>query len=181
MSPKILLLTVLILFTSCVSEVDFNQSDHLSLQPKYVASLVHFTINQQLLVDDIGNEYTNISENFSTPINTSAVANENITKAEIQFKTSNSFNRTFIVVIKLYDIAGNLTFSFNPITLNPNTSNKIDTQIIQGTDLNNFVRSNSATMEVILRPSSDGSVIDVNIPKSINVQVSGLFYLNLNF
>ncbi|MDH3382296.1 MAG: hypothetical protein OEL54_06290, partial [Flavobacteriaceae bacterium] len=75
----------------------------------------------------------------------------------------------------------NSTFNFNPITLNPNTSNKINNQIIQGADLNNFVRSNSALMEVILMPSADGSVIDANITKSINVQVSGLFHLNFNF
>lgn len=180
MSPKILLISIFLLLTSCVKDVDFDQSDDLSIEPKYVASLVHFTINQDKFIDISGNELINISENFSTPINTSTIANENITKAEIQFKTSNSFNRTFIVVIKLFDAAGNSTFSFNPITLNPSTTNITQIQTIQGTDLNNFVRSNSATMEVILMPSADGSVIDANIAKSINVQVSGLFHLNFN-
>jgi hypothetical protein len=181
MPPKILWLSIFLLITSCVKDVDFDQSDDLSIQPKYVASLVHFTISQDKFIDDLGNELIKISENFSTPINTSTIANENITKAEIQFKTSNSFNRIFIIVIKLYDIDGNVTFSFNPITLNPNTSNIPQKQTIQGADLNNFVRSNSATMEVILLPSTNGSVIDANIAKSINVQVSGLFYLNFNF
>lgn len=180
MHPKLLLISFFLLFTSCVKEVDFNQSDDLSIQPKYVASIVHFTINQDKFIDDLGNELVKISENFSTPLNTSSVANENITKAEIQFKTSNTFNRTIIVVLKLYDAVGNATFTFNPITLNPNTSNKIQTQIIQGFDLKNFSRSNMASIEVLLLPSSDGSVIDVNIQKFINVQVSGIFHLNLN-
>lgn len=180
MSPKILLISFFILLTSCVKDVDFDQSDDFSIEPKYVASLVHFTFNQHKLIDNLGNELFNISENFSAPINTSSLASENISRAEITFKTNNSFNRTFIVVIKLYDAAGNSTFNFKPITLNPNTSNIVETQIIQDVDLNNFVRSNSASMDVFLLPSTDGSVIDVNIPKSFNVQVSGLFHINFN-
>jgi hypothetical protein len=180
MTSKFLLILIFILLTSCVKDVDFDQSDDVSIQPKYVISLVHFNLDQHKFIDNIGNELHFISEDSSAPINTSTIVNKNLTKAEIQFKTSNSFNRTFIVYIKMFDTAGNATFNFNPITLFPNTSNKIQTQIIQGADINNFARSNSLKMEVVLLPSSDGSIVDVNIQKSINVQVSGLFYLNLN-
>lgn len=179
MPPKILLLSVLILFTSCVKDVDFDQLDDWSIQPKYVASLVHFTIIQNKFIDTAGIELINISQDFSTPLNTSTIANKNLTKAEIQFKTSNSFNRQFILVLKLYDVAGNLAYKFNPITVDPNTSNTIS-QTIEGIDLNNFVRGNSAIIEIMMLPSADGSIIDINIQKSINVQVSGTFHLNLN-
>lgn len=180
MYPKILVLSILFLFTSCVKDVDFDQSDDLSIQPKYVASLIHFTFKQDKFIDDIGNIPFTISESSPAPINTSTIANENLTKAEIQFKVSNSFNRTFILVLRFYNTLGQETFAFNPIRVYPNTTNIKDTQIIQGADLNNFRKSHSASIEIILLPSTDGSVINPIIQQLLNVQVSGIFSLNFN-
>lgn len=179
MPPKIVFLTLLILFTSCVKDVDFDQSDDLSIQPKYVLSLAYFTLDQHKFIDNGGNEIYFITVNSSAPINTSSIVNENLTKAEIKFKVTNTFNRAFIIVLKLYNTARQETFAFNPITVNPNTTININ-QIIQGSDLINFGKGNSIAMSVVLLPSSIGGVINPAIQQTLNVQVSGLFYLNLS-
>lgn len=180
MPPKIYLVSIFILFTSCVSEVDFDQSDELTIEPTYVASLFYFTFDQSQFLADVGNMPLTITDSSNTPLNASSIANEHLTKAEIHFKVSNTFNRSFVIRMRFFDVAGNSTFIFLPITVLPNTPNQLFKQTIQGVDLAQFVQSQNASIEVVLLPSSDGSVIDPTIPKLLNVQVSGIFEFNLS-
>ncbi len=180
MPSKILLIIVLIFsLISCIKDVDFDQSADLSAQPKYVFSLVHFTFNQNRFIDDSGIEIPFFSDTFPTPLATSSVTNDYLTKAEIQFKVTNTFNRTMVVVLQFLDVSGQPSYTFTPITIPPYTQNSIITQTIQGANLDNFKRSNTAKMDVILIPNPSVP-INPTINKILNVQVSGIFYFNFH-
>ncbi|MDP2088232.1 MAG: hypothetical protein Q8J84_02410 [Flavobacteriaceae bacterium] len=168
----------ILILSSCVSEVDFNQSDDLSFQPTHMASLVHFNFDQYKFLDNSGNEIYVISESSSAPLVTGTFAKDYLAKVEIQFKISNTFNRTMIITLQFYNANNQLSYQFLSITIPPNSSNKTYTEVISGVALNNFLIGNLAVMQVISVPNS-GAIINTAIPKNLNVQVSGQFYSNI--
>lgn len=178
MSPYIRILFFLILLTSCVDEVDFDQADDLSIQPTYVASLVHFTFDQHQFLDDLGNEQFMITDAAPANLKNSNLVQDNLTNAEIQFKVSNQFNRTIVLVLRFYNSSGQPTFALNPISIPPNTVNGIYTQTISGADLTNLKNSSIARLDVVLMAGI--TPIDPAINKVLNVQVSGIFDFNFS-
>ncbi len=179
MSPKIQIVLLMLFFlTSCMDDVDFDQANDLSIQPKYVASLVHFTFDQHKFFDNLGNEQFMITDAAPTQLNNSTLVQENLTKADVQFKVTNQFNRTIVLVLRFYNASGQQTFVLNPIAVLPNTVDGIYTQTIGGSDLNNLKNSSIARLDVVLMAGA--TPIDPTVNKILNVQVSGIFDFNFN-
>ncbi|MDO9262126.1 MAG: hypothetical protein Q7U08_09315 [Flavobacteriaceae bacterium] len=178
MPPKILFLTLLILFTSCVKEVDFDQVNDWSIQPKYVASLAYFNFNQHQFLDALGNEIHIISDKSPAPLASGTFTKDYLTKVEFQYKVSNTFNRTMVITLQFYNANNQLTYQFIPITIPPNTQNRIYTEVITAPNLSNFLNSHWVAMQVILVPNPS-VIINPTVPKNLNVQISGQFYFNI--
>lgn len=180
MSPKISYIFFLILFTACVSEVDFDQANDLSNQPTYVASLAHFTFDQHKFLDNSGNEVHIISDAAPVKLETSSLVQNNLTKVKVQFNVSNQFNRTMVLTFRFYNSMLQQSFVFDSITIAPNTTNILFEQTVEGAALAALKTSLVARMDVVLIPNP-GVPIDPNVPKTINVQLSGVFDFNFKY
>lgn len=178
MSPNRKILILLMLLTACVNDVDFNQAYDFSAQPTYIASIAHFTFDQHKFLDSLGNELFMITDAAPAQLNTSTLVQNNLMNATVQFKVTNQFNRTIVLVLRFYSAGAQQTFTLNPISIPPNTVNGIYTQTISGADLTNLKNSSITRLDVVLMAGV--TPIDPAINKSLNVQVSGIFDFNFN-
>lgn len=170
MTPKILLLTVLILFTSCVSEVDFNQSNNLSIQPKYVVALVQFKFNPTIPTGIPIFTLTPIEEKVPVLLDKIAIGSDQLKNATIRIKGLNTFETDIEIEIVFYK-DNMVTYTFQPMKISKNATFNLE-EIIDENDLNSFISSNEVSVKVIFQPFTP-----INLEPELNFQISGEFEL----
>lgn len=170
MSPKILLLSILLLFTSCVNEVDFNQSDDLSIQPKYVLALVQFKINPTIPPGVPVFTPKPIEDKFPVLLDKIAIGSDQLKNATIRIKGSNTFDTNIKIKIVFYKDKV-VTYTFQPMNISKNATFNLE-EIIKENDLNSFISSNEVSVEVIFEPFTP-----INLNPELNFQISGEFEL----
>jgi len=158
-----------------MDEVDFNQLDDFSATPKYVASLAHFTFNQNQFVTNLGTEQNVLSDVAPLQIKSDFIQNY-LANFLIQFTVTNSFNRPITLVLRFYNANSQPILALNPITIPPNTVNKTYYQNLSGADLANFKNSAATRLDVVL---GAGAPINTAISQTLNVQISGIFDFNI--
>ncbi|MCP2027266.1 hypothetical protein L1276_002423 [Flavobacterium sp. HSC-32F16] len=91
-----------ILFLSCSSDLDFDQIDDFKIEPVFVANVAHFNVKANEIDDDgTAHQIPPDVEDFDVFKN--KFLNDNLTKAELNFETENTFNRAFKVEITFID------------------------------------------------------------------------------
>lgn len=174
---KLFLFLFIILLSSCVDDIDFNQADDLKLTPAFSVSLMNFTVKQdQLVVGGVELDLPAQKSEF-TFLNNST-ARENLTKVEFDFEVLNEFNREFIIEFRFLDGNGNRTHEIRLNIPNGNLFFIKDEIIIA--DNRNFLNTKELEVKLTLLPSLDGSVIDATIPASLTFKSGGTFYFVKN-
>lgn len=94
---KILLLFLLsISIISCIGDVDFNQTDDITLDPVVKVSILYFNATNIDFVDPLTNTpILFISDTTETHFFDSDIAQDDIKKIVLKFKIENTFNKTF--------------------------------------------------------------------------------------
>ncbi|MFD1603105.1 hypothetical protein ACFSJW_06605 [Flavobacterium artemisiae] len=90
---KIILL--LLFFSSCSSELDFDQVKDLKLEPVFVGNLAYFDVPANQLIDDGGNHIAYDVRAFD--IFKEKFLNDHLKKAEFDFEIENNIDRAFVV------------------------------------------------------------------------------------
>jgi hypothetical protein len=85
---------------------------------------------------------------FDTPLDIFNVneIKKNLSKAEVHFEITNTFNRDLKLLFEFLDINNQITYSI-PIIVSK-TSNKIHDELIEGGDLQNLIQSKKARVKV---------------------------------
>ncbi len=177
---KIILCSILIInFTSCVEELDFQQAETLELTPALLVSLVNSTITQNQLV--IGGSEINMpvtQTSFFTVLNNDETR-DSLERLVLNFDINNEFNREFRIQFLFLDSSDNTTLSPIMLNVNPNQSDfKQEEEIILANNPN-FTNTEKVRVRVELLPSTDGSIIDVNIPASLTFKSAGTLYFRI--
>jgi hypothetical protein len=94
---KIILL--ILFFSSCSSDLDFDQVKDLKLEPVFVGNLAYFDIPANQLIDDGGNHIAYDVRGFD--IFKEKFFTDHLKKAEFDFEIENNIDRAFVVNILL--------------------------------------------------------------------------------
>lgn len=93
---KVLKIVILsLLFSSCSSDLDFDQVNDLKLEPAFLANLAYFDIPANELIDDGGNNVVTDVRGFN--VFKDKFFNDHLKKAEFDIQIENTINRTFVV------------------------------------------------------------------------------------
>ena len=96
-----LFLVFILMISSCVKHVDFNQIEDLSARPIFESSLVYFTLDQVDFFDLVNSVevVTPINDTSGFTILKSKFVRDNLISAELNIEVNNQFNRQFTVNI----------------------------------------------------------------------------------
>lgn len=172
-------LIFVLLFSSCLKHVDFNQVEDFSAEPIFETSLVYFTLNQIDFFDIVNSVevVTPINDTSGFTVFKSKFVKENLIKADLNFEINNQFNRRFTVNIAFFDDNNLETHKFDPIIVDENNQNFKHLEEISISGNNQFLSSTKIRVSIELSPSSDGSVLDPNDEQKLEFKSSGTFYL----
>ena len=169
-------------FTSCVKDIDFNQTEDFIATPEIKLALVNFNIEQTDLV--IPGTNTEISGDIKDSARFTAfdnnVAQENLEKVILDFKVKNEFNRNFEIRFILSDENGNETYPSLLLSINRNDGSFTHTEEIIIANHPLFLQTKKIEAVLSLLPSSDGSTIDPSIEKKLQFQSGGAFHFKIN-
>lgn len=179
MKNYLTLFGLLILFTSCVKDIDFDQASNLELTPAFSMALAKFEFKQTSLLDDITNtekEYQSDRVTFTAFENIDQEQKNYLERVTILFDIQNPFDRSFELNFNFFDSAGTLVYSFDTIRLNANSTYTTPIDIVIANHPNIL---NATQAEVSLRLLPGGSAINPNDPKMFIFKTSGDFYLRI--
>lgn len=174
-----LFLALVLILSSCVKNLDFDQIDNFSARPVFESSLVYFTLDQVDFFDLVNSVevVTPIDDTSGFTVLKSKFFRDNLIKAELNFEVNNQFNRRFTVNITFLNDANIETHKFNPIVVTENNQNFSQLETINISNNPQFLASTKIRISIALSPSSDGSVIDPTIEQKLEFKSSGTFYI----
>ncbi|SNR17097.1 hypothetical protein [Tenacibaculum jejuense] len=177
---RVVLCSFLLMMSSCVEDVNFSQAEDLEITPVVLASLVNSTITQNELV--FGGVEINrpIEQTSLFTIFNNEQTRDNLERIVLQFAINNQFNRGFRIEFFFLDGAGNETLSPITLNVNPNQSDFNQEEEIILANEPAFTNTRNVRTRIELLPSSDGSIIDVNVPTSLTFRSAGTLYFRVN-
>ena len=96
----------LVLFScSCSSDLDYEQSKNLQLEPTYVANLLYFDIPAHEFVTN-GIETPQFIDRSTIDVFNNSFFVNNLTKVDLDFEITNTITRAYVLDVKSYNATG---------------------------------------------------------------------------
>lgn len=176
---KILLIATLFLTTqSCTKSVDFNQIDDARIQSEYIVTLVNMDLTATNFLNNFNDEIPVSSDLFQiqSPNNS---AEPYLEKIEFTVMTENSFDRNFSMDFVFYDRNGQPIYTIQPTIFVTENSGKVTTVLeIPQSDIHTVFNTKYIGAFLVLYPSSNGSVLDINTSGNFNLKSFMKLYFN---
>ena len=96
------LIIVAVLFCSCASDLDFDQTKDLRLEPVIVANLTYFDVKANAFVDN-GTEQDIFFDAKDFDVFRDSFFRDNLKKVEFNFEVENTISRAYIVSLVFLD------------------------------------------------------------------------------
>jgi hypothetical protein len=100
-----MILSLALLVVSCSSDLDFNQTKSLRLEPTYVANLVYFDIPAREFVTN-GIEVPKFIDRSTVDIFNNSFFVTNLTKVDFDFEITNTIGRAYVMDVQLFNSNG---------------------------------------------------------------------------
>ena len=100
-----MILSLALLVVSCSSDLDFNQTKSLRLEPTYVANLVYFDIPAREFVTN-GIEVPQFIDRSTVDIFNNSFFVTNLTKVDFDFEITNTIGRAYVMDVQLFNSNG---------------------------------------------------------------------------
>ncbi|MGB0891203.1 MAG: hypothetical protein ACPGUU_02545 [Flavobacteriaceae bacterium] len=175
---------ILLFLTSCgIGDLDFEQIEDYSTTRVFKLALAQFTVDQNDFLDLTGAEITiPIGEEagFLFFINNPSLRS-NLQKIEFEIEINNQFNREFKGKIQFLNNNNQETHVFDDINIKANDAAHKQTLTLIIANNTKFLNSTKVNFEVQLEPSSNGSVLDPGIQRTLNFRSTGVYYLTGKF
>lgn len=153
---------------SCSSDLDFNQTKTLKLEPTYVANLVYFDIPANEFVTN-GVENSQFIDRSTVDVFNNTFFVNDLAKVDLDFEINNTIARAYILDIKLYNASGvqidTITVSVPAYYGAPNIITR--KEVFQGTRLTTL--KNTTRIEMTLRMAS-GTALTESSPGTIKMR-----------
>lgn len=169
----------LLAISSCISDVDFEQSTEVIIEPVTEISLVYLDVEASRFVDN-GIEIQSVSDAVGNiEIFTNEVVVDYLIRADLFFEVTNQIDRQFEVTTLFLDENDQLLrasqFSIDPestITSQP----LLFTIEFDENNITSLVETKTIRFQFELLPSNDGSTLTENDTDLISLQSKGVFY-----
>ncbi len=175
---------MLLITTSCVKDVDFEQAENFSLNPVLETSVIYFNEPAStFFVNNAGDEVAEAQDATVIDVFDDDFVIDNLVKAVFTFKITNSIERAFQTRIDFLNPEEEVQHTFTVNTVASINNQDVITdyiEVFEGDDLVNLKATNKIVFTAILFPSTDGSVINENTIGRIELKSKATFYLNIN-
>lgn len=165
------------LFSSCSSDLDFDQVEDLKLEPVVVANLAYFNLPANKIIDNGEGQVAFDVDGFDALKN--KFFNEHLKKAEFNFEIENTINRAFSVAILLLndngDILDTSTFQIPAYTGGSNII-KYPTEVFENQRLE--LLKQATKIGFIVRIAS-GPPLNENSPGNLKLRSSATVYMEI--
>lgn len=152
---------LILCFTSCVKEVDFNQIDDAEINSNLLLTFVHFNLKGSDFSSDNGNEYV-ITDTVQLPINEGF--EEYLSKVVFEIDSENSFDSGFKIEVVFLDEDKTPFYKLSPTIVIPLGSENLATIIeIPQEDMFNVFQMEYISFLVSKDPGSSNSTDSSNL------------------
>lgn len=94
---------IALLFCSCASDIDFNQTKNFTIKPVFVANLAYFENKENTFIDnELGQSIVFDAQDFDVFRN--AVLRDNLMKVNFSFEIDNTISRDFTINFDFLDV-----------------------------------------------------------------------------
>ena len=169
----------ILLCSSCVKNIDFEQAESIELTPTVVAALVNIDIKQTTIVNTSGIENTEFIDVSRFDVFSNSTFDK-VEKMVVNFEIANPFDRSFTLLLLFFDDNDTVTYQFPLISIPENVVNYKFAHEIIIANSPLILGSKNLNTTIRLLPSLDGSIVDINDNKILKITSSGTFYLKLN-
>lgn len=168
---------VVLLFQSCIKDVNFDQIEDANIYSSYIVTLVHLNLTAPKFLDELNQEIEVTSDFIEAPI--SEESEPYLEKVEFTVITENTFNRNISMTITFFDVFGNPIYVLQPIINAPQNSPELTTVIeIPKQDIHFIYDTQFFGFKVFLAPSTDGSTISIDDTSTFNFKSSVELFFN---
>ncbi|MDT0552593.1 hypothetical protein [Urechidicola vernalis] len=173
MKKYIFIFSIVLLFSGCVSGVDFDQIEDIEVYTDHNVSLVYFKLEANDFLDDLNNETLLLSDTVSIPVFAGPYSEDYLIQADFLFKISNTFNRNITLQYEFLDENSNSLFLVNPINTTPNSVDEEYVRIISEAQVPNVIATEKFVLKVLME---SGVPLDPNLGLSFNVESAVLLH-----
>jgi hypothetical protein len=179
----ILTISVAVIMSSCIKDVDFDQADDLTLTPVITSSIVYAEVEASRFSEN-GMELETVTDSLANiEIFENDFIIDNLVRAELVFEATNSINRTFGLQIDFLnavdELEHTLSFDASPSPTG-NTIVTTYTEVFEDMSLDALKMKTKMAVTLRLYPSNDGSSLDENALGNIILKSKGLFYFSVS-
>ena len=166
---------IAVLFSACVKDTDFNQTDDISLTTVLELDFIFFNINSQNFTD-LGINNTIVSDTTDLDFLDSEIVSENIIRADFYFRNTNSFPVPLESQYQFLNDNNEIKYELT-IPIQDGNVNNLDltefTEIIENNDLIDFMMATKVVVNTIANTSLN------NIDGNLDLQSKATYYLRL--
>lgn len=182
MLKQIFPILFLLLITSCVKDVDFEQAEDLSITPVLEASLLFFDFSAPEFQEPTGTALVIEQDALELDIFNDEFLRDNLVRAEFFFEVTNSIDRTFRADIIMFDVDGNVTNAFD-ISIAAGGTNEIQethTEVFEGATLDQLKNTTSMQFILTMFPSLTGDPLDATSTGNIKMRSKATLFFEID-
>jgi hypothetical protein len=164
-----------LVFTACIKDTDFDQTENIALTPVIELDLIYFDLNASNFFDTINsNPILTVSDTTEIKFLDDSGLQESLKRAEFYFKFTNSIPRNFQVDFQFLSEVNDTTYTTSTAVDEGSISAPVITEFIQnveGGDILRLTQANKVVVSVTI-PSSDE-----NLQGNLNLKSKTTYFL----
>lgn len=173
----LLFLIGIIFFQNCTKPVDFDQIDNANIEATYITTLIHFNLTAPNFLNESNEEISLTTDVIEIPLSNDS--EPYLEKIEFTVITKNTFDRSFALSFVFFDASNTLIYTLNPTIIVPENSSELTTILeIPQEDISVIYNTKYIGVTIILLPSDDGSIININETSEFNLKSSMKLFVN---
>ncbi|MCH2194123.1 hypothetical protein [Kordia sp.] len=180
MLQKIAPILFVLLFASCVKDVDFDQAEDIAISPVVESSLIFFDFEAAQFSEPTGTEIVVEGDDLELDLFNDQFFRDNLTKVEFFFEVTNSIDRNFRADVTLFDANDQIQHAF-AIDVVPDGNNEVEvthTEVFEDALLEQLTNTKRLGFVLSMFPSPTGIPLDENSIGNIKMRSKAtLFFL----
>ena len=166
---------VILFFTACIKDTDFNQTDDIVVTPTLELDFLFFNLNSENF-SEIGMNNLVVTDTTNFNFLNDEFTADNLLKADFYFKNTNSFPIQLTTQYQFLDENNNIHYEIIiPVNTGSNLNPVITehNEIIEGDDIINLTMAEKVVVNIIASSSVD------NLDGLLNLQSKTTYYLRI--
>lgn len=171
---------LLLIQTSCVKDVDFDQVSEFTLTPVFRSAFTYFTATPAKFYDSTGTiQQDTITDTGTIDFFQDQLIEESLVQLDFLVEASNQFNRDITISIRFLNPSNVPLYSLTPLLISSGELSFNNTEVINLT-LNPQVFE-TTKIEITAAVEDTGSPLDPNDTSEFNFQSELVFYVEKSF